>query len=172
MDEYGDLSTYHKTTGDNDGSSTGMSAIAQTYRYMHSLKNGGAGDADALAMAWVGYKALAQLSYITGSYPSSFFPKTLCNVSTAISAPDPECWYKGDTSYDELAPHFETYGIINDNISQMDPERARVLTLLEGLLLGIIKNDLYFMDPFTNERADVLGLLEPQGDQPRSGSLQ
>jgi hypothetical protein len=168
LDEYGDLSTYHKTTGDNDGSSTGRSTIAQTYRYMHSLKNGGTGDADALTMAWAGFEALEQLSYITGSYPS-FIARTLCKVSDGdigCTAPDPECWYecwhdapnrpgwqyKGDTSSDELTSHFATYGMIHDSIAQTDAQRARVLTLLEGLLMGIIENDLYFIDPFTNER--------------------
>jgi hypothetical protein len=78
LDEWGDLSSYHKTTSDNDGLWTGMSTIGLTYRYMHSLKGctgdgpgdgtgDGTGDEEARAMAWAGFEAMEQLSTISGA---------------------------------------------------------------------------------------------------------
>jgi hypothetical protein len=135
---------------------------------MHSLKNGGKGDEEARILAWKGFEAMELLSTITGSYPS-FTARTFCKVSDGdigCNPPDPKCWYecwhnspnmpgwqyKGDTSSDELTGHFATYALVYDHIANTPEQKKRVLTLMEGLLMGIIDNNLYLMDPFTGNR--------------------
>jgi len=168
LDEYGNLDSWHLMTNDNDGLQTGENTMGLAYRYMASIKNGGQGDEEARLLAWNGFEAMEHLSVITGSYPT-FTARTLCKVSDGdigCDPPDPACWYecwhdapdrpgwqyKGDTSSDELTGHFATYALIHDHIAKTDEERERVLRLYEGLLMGIIDNDLYFIDPFTGSR--------------------
>ena len=168
LDEYGLLSSYHKSTNDNDGLWTGMSVMGLAYRYAESLKGDGKGDEEARALAWNGFEALEHLSTITGAYPK-FVARSLCKVSDGdlgCPTPDPDCvddcwyhapdkdgwYYKGDTSSDELCGHFAAYALVHDYIAQTPEQKQRVLKLMEGLLMGIIDNDLYLVQPATGKR--------------------
>ena len=168
LDEYGLLSSYHKSTNDNDGLWTGMSVMGLAYRYAESLKGDGKGDEEARVLAWNGFEALEHLSTITGAYPK-FVARSFCKVSDGdlgCPTPDPDCvddcwyhapdkdgwYYKGDTSSDELCGHFAAYALVHDYVAQTPEQKQRVLKLMEGLLMGIIDNDLYLVQPATGKR--------------------
>lgn len=177
LNEFGVLSSYHKSTNDNDGLWTGMSVMGLAYRYAESLKNGGKGDDEARVLAWNGFEALEHLSTITGAYPS-FVARSLCKVSDddlGCPTPDPDCvddcwyhapdregwYYKGDTSSDELCGHFAAYALVHDHVAETAEQKARVLKLMEGLLMGIVDNDLYLIQPATGKRT-LWGFWNPQ----------
>jgi hypothetical protein len=168
LDRFGDLSSFHYTTNDNDGLWTSQGAMGLAYRYAHSLKDGGNGDEEARALAWNAFEALEHLSLVTGGYPH-YTARTMCKVSDGdygCTPPDPECWYecwrdspteegwqlKTDTSSDEMCGHLAAYPILYDLVAQSDKEKARVLKLYDGILGGIVDNDLYLIDPWTGNR--------------------
>lgn len=173
--EFGDLESYVQTTNDNDGLWTSMSTMAHAYRYAVSKKDGGKGDPEAKQLAWEGFAALEKLSKITGAYPA-FTARSLCQLDVDPACPevDPtcvdDCWYnsptegwiyKGDTSSDELCGHFAIYGLMHDTVAETQEEKERVLKLHEGLLMGIVDNDLYFIQPATNKRT-LWGFWNPK----------
>lgn len=171
---YGDLSTYVLSCGDNDGLWTSMAVIGLAYRHM-SEKHG---NEAARASAWRGFEGLERLSTITGAYPR-YTARSFCKVSDGNNgcpdsidpecvddcwyyAPDNEGWYyKGDTSSDELSGHFAAYAILYDHVAQTEEQKGRVLRLMEGLLEGIIENDLYFISPETGKRT-LWGFWNPK----------
>ena len=81
--------------------------------------------------------------------------------------PEFEGWYyKGDTSSDELCGHMAAYPMLYDHVAQTEGEKKRVLDMIEGITMGIIDNDLYFISPETGERTtwgfwvrDLIGLI-------------
>ncbi len=175
LTEFGDLDSYVQTTNDNDGLWTSMSTMGHAYRYAISKQDGGKGDPEAKKLAWEGFLALERLSTITGAYPA-FTARSLCQLDVDINCPevDPECvddcWYnsptdgwnyKGDTSSDELTGHFAAYALLYDVVAETQAEKSRVLKLYEGLLMGIIDNNLYFIQPATNKRT-LWGFWNPK----------
>ena len=175
LNEFGDLDSYVRTTNDNDGLWTSMSTMGLAYRYGVSKQGGGKGDPEAKRLAWEGFLALEQLSTITGAYPA-FTARSLCQLDVDTDCPDvdadciDDCWYnapvegwtyKGDTSSDELTGHFAVYALLYDLVAETKAERERVLKLYEGLLMGIIDNDLYLIQPATNKRT-LWGFWNPK----------
>ncbi|MBT5084915.1 MAG: hypothetical protein HOM72_04235 [Actinobacteria bacterium] len=158
----GDLSQYTKGVGDNDGLWTSMAAIGEVYRYMSTK------EIEAKKQSWIYFQGLEMLSKLSGAYPhftARSFSKLSDHDAGLPAEIDPTCtsdcwynsptegwWYKGDTSSDELCGHFAIYPMIYDNIASTSDEKKRVLTLYEGLIEGIVDNDLYFIQPATNER--------------------
>lgn len=167
LNAFGDLSTYHFADGDNDGLWTGMSAMSMTYRVMLSKGQ----DKDAIKQAWRAFEGLEMLSVVTGGHPN-YVARSFCKISDGDNgcptSIDPncteDCWYnthtpefegwyyKGDTSSDELCGHMAAYPMLYDHVAQTEGEKKRVLDMIEGITMGIIDNDLYFISPETGER--------------------
>lgn len=155
--EYGDVSSYVKKVGDNDGLWTAMHGMGEAYRYMTT------GEESARQQAWRAFEALEKLNIVTGGYPA-YPARSYCYIADGDhgcgNADGEERWHnsttmegymwKGDTSSDETDGHFAFYPLVYDHVAQTDDEKKRVLTVMNGILGGIIDNDLYLIDPYTN----------------------
>ena len=168
----GDLTEYYKEVGDNDGLWTSMAAMAEVYRYQVTKSP------EARATAWRMFEGLELLGQVTGAYPS-FVARTFTKLSDndygIPTALDPDCtddcwyaspndagwWYKGDTSSDELCGHMAIYPMLYDSVASTEEEKARVLKLYDGLIGGIVDNDLYLIQPATGKRT-LWGFWNPK----------
>ena len=157
LTEYGDVSSYAKKVGDNDGLWTAMHGMGEAYHFMST------GNEVARQQAWRAFEALEKLNIVTGGYP--YYPaRSYCYIADGDkgcgNADGEERWHnsttmegymwKGDTSSDETDGHFAFYPLVYDHIAQTDEEKKRVLMVMNGILDGIIDNDLYLIDPYTN----------------------
>ena len=177
LQQAGVLSSYSFGVGDNDGLWTSMSAMGAAYRLMHT------GQEAARASAWRMFEGLELLSMVTGGYPH-FTARSFSKLSdgdAGVPEIDPacvdDCWYtsptmdgwvyKGDTSSDELAGHMAAYPMLFDHVAQTPQEKDRVLKLYDGLMSGIVDNDLYFIQPATGKRT-LWGFWNPKeiNDEP------
>jgi hypothetical protein len=153
----GDLSTWVGAAGDNDGLWTSMHAVAECYRFVAT------GDIDAQQAAWNAFEGLENLHIASGGYPH-YPARTYCNETERSMCGDPNVdtqyhnsttipggIWKGDTSSDEIVGHMMAYALIHDTVAKTPQDKKRVLTLLDGLMRGIIENDLFLIDPSTNE---------------------
>jgi hypothetical protein len=52
---------------------------------------------------------------------------------------------------DEMNGHFSVMPLIYDLVAKTEEEKQRVYTIIDGLTEGIIKNDLYLVDPSTGQ---------------------
>lgn len=172
LKEVGVLSSYQKVVGDNDGLWTGMSMMGAAYKYLVTK------DKAARALAWRMFEGMELLSISSGGYPS-FVARSFSKLSDGDAglpaALDPTCvndcwyaspslegwWYKGDTSSDELCGHLAAYPIIYDSIAETDEEKTRILKLYEGIIGGIVDNDLYLIQPATGKRT-LWGFWNPK----------
>ena len=159
---YGDVNSYSQGVGDNDGLWTSMHTMAQAYKYAVT------GDESARDAAWQGFLGLEGLNKVTGAYPT-FPARTYCKIQDqqpgcpeVIDESNPD-WHdsknseykgymwKGDTSSDEIDGHLAAFPVVYDLVAQTDEDKERVITLLDGLTMGIVKNDMYLIDPTTNK---------------------
>ena len=179
LKEAGVLSSWFFGVGDNDGLWTSMSAMGATYRYMHTKQEA------ARASAWRMFEGLELLSMVTGGYPhftARSFSKLSDGDAGLPAEIDPtcvdDCWYtsptmdgwvyKGDTSSDELSGHMAAYAMLYDHVAQTPKQKDRVLKLYDGLMSGIVDNDLYFIQPATGKRT-LWGFWNPKeiNDEPQ-----
>lgn len=155
---YGDVTSYQQHCDDNDGLWTSMHAMGETYRYMTT------GEHEAREWAWTAFEALEKLAIIPGAYPK-FPARSFCHVQDSLTlngcSGDPwmnsttegyeDYMWKSTTSSDELDGHFAVLPLLYDHIAQTDEEKKRVYDLIDGITGGILDNDLYLIDPATNE---------------------
>lgn len=153
---YGRTDKFFNDCNDNDGLWTSMHVMGESYRFMVT------GEEEARQWAWDGFEALEKLSLIPGAYPSfparSFAKNTdmtggcLGDVWKNSTAPGWEEYiWKSTTSSDEIDGHLAAYPLVYDHIARTDEEKARVYALIEGITGGLLANDLYLIDPSTNE---------------------
>ena len=157
--DFGDRSKFRKNVADSDGLWTSMHAMAQVYRFIAT------GDEDARALAWRAFEGLEMTSILTPAYPN-YVARSFCKISDGdggcpTSYDDmPAGWYngsiegwvyKGDTSSDELAGQMAALPMIYDYIATTTAEKERVLAIMEGLVLGIIENGYFLIDPETGK---------------------
>jgi hypothetical protein len=155
---YGDLSTYYKSVGDNDGLWTGMHAIGEAYNYAVT------GSQLARKEAWRAFEGLKMLQNVTGVFPT-YPARSYCytaNGDAGCGDEDGEdrwhastmyegVMWKGDTSSDEMNGHFAALPVLYDLVASTPDEKQRVYTIIDGLTEGLIKNDLYLIDPTTGQ---------------------
>lgn len=155
---YGGLSTYYKKVSDNDGLWTAMHGMGEAYSAAAT------GSEQSRKEAWRAFEGLEMLSNVTGGYPN-FVARSFCYVDDGASGCGtdsgedrwhlsenplyPGVMWKDDTSSDELDGHLAVYPLILDMVAQTPDEKQRVITLIDGITGGIVKNDLYFIDPTT-----------------------
>eukprot|EP00598_Pedospumella_elongata_P005501 CAMPEP_0184967304 /NCGR_PEP_ID=MMETSP1098-20130426/718_1 /TAXON_ID=89044 /ORGANISM="Spumella elongata, Strain CCAP 955/1" /LENGTH=817 /DNA_ID=CAMNT_0027488731 /DNA_START=6 /DNA_END=2459 /DNA_ORIENTATION=- len=155
---YGDLTTYYKTVSDNDGLWTAMHGIGEAYSYAAT------GSKVSRALAWTAFEALEMLQNVTGVFPT-FPARSYCYIADG----DAGCgtgdgaarWHnstvvegvmwKDDTSSDEMNGHYAALPVMYDLVAETEEEKARVYTIIDGLTEGLIKNDLYLVDPSTGQ---------------------
>lgn len=156
LSAYGDLSSYQQECDDNDGLWTSMHAMGEVYRFLVT------GEEQAREWAWTAFEGLEKLSILPGAYPT-FPARSFCDLGEAASSPgcsgepwvpsdvDANYMWKSTTSSDEIDGHLAIYPMIYDHIARNDEERARAYALIEGITGGILKNNLYLIDPSTGE---------------------
>jgi hypothetical protein len=161
---YGDISSFTETVGDNDGLWTAMAGMGMAYRYAVS----GFRDESARKAAWRAFEGLETLNNVTGAFPT--FParsycqkKNAAEVNGCGTESGEDRWHesnnplfkgylwKDDTSSDEIDGHLAYYPLVLDFVAQSKEEKQRVLTVLEGITEGIVRNDLYLVDPTTGK---------------------
>mmetsp|Transcript_19127 Transcript_19127/g.31993 ORF Transcript_19127/g.31993 Transcript_19127/m.31993 type:complete len:834 (+) Transcript_19127:33-2534(+) len=168
LNTYGLLDSFYKRVGDNDGLWTGMHGMGEAYHYAST------GSETARKEAWRAFEGLEMLNRVTGAYPT-YPARTYCYIEDNDSGcgggeGDPK-WHnstvyegvmwKGDTSSDSLNSHMATYPVMYDLVAQRDEEKKRVIALIDGITGGIVKNDLYLIDPTTNEPT-TWGFFNPE----------
>lgn len=156
---YGDRSVYTKNVQDSDGLWTSMHAMGQVYRFIATKEE------EARKLAWRAFEGLEMTSILTPAYPS-YVARTFCKMDDGTSGCPtsyddmPGGWYngsiegwlyKGDTSSDELAGQLSALPLIYDFIAQTDDEKKRVLVIMEGIVMGIVKNNYFLIDPETGK---------------------
>jgi hypothetical protein len=157
LDVYGDLTTYENRCEDSEGLWTSMHAMGEVFRYIYTTAE------DSRQAAWTAFEALEKLSIYPGKYP--YFPArsfaTVANSQALMhgcygepwqaSPVDPNYMWKATTSSDEIDGHLAIYPMIYDHIAQTDSEKKRAYDLIEGITGGILRDDLYLIDPSTGE---------------------
>jgi len=156
---FGDRNVYTKNVQDSDGLWTSMHAMGQVYRYITTKEE------EARNLAWRAFEGLEMTSILTPAYPS-YVARTFCKMTDGTSGCPtsyddmPGGWYngsiegwlyKGDTSSDELAGQLSALPLIYDFIARTDDEKNRVLVIMEGIVMGIIKNGYFLIDPETGK---------------------
>ena len=147
---FGDVATpasIVQTCDDNDGLWSSMSGMAAAYRALIA----GPGDVEAHAAAFRIFAGTERQNILAGNfphYPARSFAKM---TDPSCYSPTDPAWYvspvdaawavKGDTSSDELCGHLAFYPMMYD-VAQTDAERARVLAVLDGIVGGIVANNL------------------------------
>eukprot|EP01034_Spumella_vulgaris_P021613 gene21613-27652_t len=157
LTDYANLQSYVKKVGDNDGLWTSMHVMGEAYSYAAT------GDTASRDLAWRGFEALERLVVVTGDYPK-FPARSYCYLAEG----DSDCgtdsgadrWHnsttikgvmwKDDTSSDEMNGHFAALPVVFDLVAQTQDEKDRVYALIDGIMQGIVDNDLYLVDPSTN----------------------
>jgi hypothetical protein len=155
LKQLGDLTEFIQTCDDNDGLWSSMSGMAAVYRAKET------GDPDAYASAWKIFSGTERQNMLAGNfphYPARSFAKAT-DTANGCNSPNDPAWYnatepgwtvKGDTSSDELCGHLAFYPMMYD-LAQTDQERARVLTVLEGVTGGMLANNYSLIDPRTGK---------------------
>jgi hypothetical protein len=157
LDVYGDLTTYENRCEDSEGLWTSMHAMGEVYRYLSTSAE------DARQAAWTAFEALEKMSIYPGKYP--YFPaRSFVSVANSQalmagcygdhwqpSTVDPSYMWKGTTSSDQIDGHLAIYPMIYDHIAQTDSEKKRAYDLIDGITGGILRDDLYLIDPSTGE---------------------
>lgn len=156
---FGDRSVFTKGVLDSDGLWTSMHAMGQVYRFIATKEE------EARELAWRAFEGLELTSILTPAYPS-YVARSFCKMSDGDSGCPtsydnlPQGWYngtlegwlyKGDTSSDELAGQLSALPLIYDFIARTDDEKRRVLVIMEGIVMGIIKNNYFLIDPETGK---------------------
>ena len=158
LTNYGDLSSYYQGVDDNDGLWTSMHGMGEAYSYALT------GSKWSYDKAWKAFFAIETLNYVTGAYPK-FPARSFCYIPDGTTGCGTESgeerWqksttmsgylWKNDTSSDEIDGHLASLPLYYDLIAQTPEEKKRVLTLLEGITMGIIENDYYLIDPSTGK---------------------
>lgn len=142
----GDLSTGYLSDSDNDGLWTSMYLGAEVFRYAVTRSG------DALANIRESLDAMERLYTINPvpgfparSFERRGFIKALSDPERWQHAPDPEWDWKATTSSDEAIGHVFVFGAIAELVD--DPTlRKQAVTLLDTLMMHIIKNDWYLID--------------------------
>jgi hypothetical protein len=150
------LSTYYKSVGDNDGLWTGMHAIGEAYNFAVT------GSQLARKEAWRAFEGLEMLQNVTGvfpTYPARTYCYTANNDAGCGNEDGEDRWHasttyegvmwKGDTSSDEMNGHYAALPVLYDLVALTPEEKQRVYVIIDGLTEGLIKNDLYLIDPST-----------------------
>jgi hypothetical protein len=156
LQKYGDVDSFVKECDDNDGLWTSMHAMGEVYRYLNT------GDDDARTAAWQAFEGLEMLAILPGAYP--YFPArsfSTMEENAAGNGCSGEAWkpstvnknfmWKSTTSSDEIDGHLAILPMLYDHIARSDADKKRVYTLIEGITGGILKNDLYLIDPSTGQ---------------------
>ena len=116
------------------------------------------GDAQARAAAWKIFSGTERQNVLAGNFPH-YPARSFAKATDGCAAPGDPAWYnatepgwivKGDTSSDELCGHLAFYPVMYD-VAQTDAERARVLTVLEGITGGMLANNYSLIDPRTGK---------------------
>jgi hypothetical protein len=155
---YGDLSTYYKGVSDNDGLWTAIHAIGEAYNFAAT------GSQLARKEAWRAFEALEMLQNVTGVFPT-YPARTYCYVDdgdAGCATEDGEdrwhpsttyegVMWKGDTSSDETTGHYAALPVLYDLVAQTPEEKQRVYTIIDGMTEGLVRNDLYLVDPSTGQ---------------------
>jgi len=135
----------HEVT-DNDGLHTGMQLAAESFRFALT------GHPDHRELCREAFTANSRLERLTGK--PGFIARCAmkraerCFPSSGEwyrSTVDPEWYWKGDTSSDEMDGHIFGYGVYHDLVAQ-GPERAECVALVDRIVRGIIESDYYLLD--------------------------
>lgn len=142
----GDLSTGFLSDSDNDGLWTSMYLGAEVFRYAVTRS------ADALANIRESLDAMERLYTINPvpgfparSFERRGFIKALSDPERWQHAPDPEWDWKATTSSDEAIGHVFVFGAIAELVDE-PAVRRQAITLLDTLMMHIIRNDWYLID--------------------------
>jgi hypothetical protein len=142
----GDLSTGFLSDSDNDGLWTSMYLGAEVFRYAVTRS------ADALANVRESLDAMERLYTINPvpgfparSFERRGFIKALSDPERWQHAPDPEWDWKATTSSDEAIGHVFVFGAIAELVDE-PAVRRQAITLLDTLMMHIIRNDWYLID--------------------------
>lgn len=142
----GDLSTGYLSDSDNDGLWTSMYLGAEVFRYAVTRS------ADAVANIRESLDAMERLYTINPvpgfparSFERRGFIKSLSDPERWQHAPDPEWDWKATTSSDEAIGHVFVFSAIAELVDE-PALRRQAVTLLDTLMMHIIRNDWYLID--------------------------
>lgn len=164
LTNFGDLESFDRVDGDNDGSWTSYYMSSQIYRYMATK------DPAAKESAWHAFRAVEFLHNVTGQ--AGFIARTLVKCGEPHQGPDSPvngwhnstqcydgyddnapgatdgcCWtWKGDTSTDETDGHFYGLALAHDSLAETDAERARIARLICAMTSYIVDNKFMYVD--------------------------
>ena len=162
LENYGDVSTYQKSVTDNDGLWTSMHLLGEAYCFMSTA------DVSCRKTAWTAFTGLEGLANVTGAYPN-FPARSFCNPTLEpelqgcgtqdgddhwVASPNPAYpgyVFKRDTSSDEIDGHLAALPMVYDIVADGADQRARAYALIDGITGGIVRNDLYLIDPTTGQ---------------------
>jgi len=140
----GDLSTGTLIDQDNDGLWTSMYLAGELFRYAVTKSE------DALQNCYESFEAMERLTYINPleGFPSRSFERSgykLADKSRWRPAEDRTWDWKATTSSDEIVGHFFVYSIFAEVIPD-EKWRDRAITLMDGIMNHIVRNDWYLID--------------------------
>jgi len=140
----GDLSTGTLIDQDNDGLWTSMYLAGELFRYAVTKSE------DVLQNCYESFEAMERLTYINPleGFPSRSFERSgykLADKSRWRPAEDRTWDWKATTSSDEIVGHFFVYSIFADVIPD-EKWRDRAITLMDGIMDHIVRNDWYLID--------------------------
>ncbi len=140
----GDLTTGSLRNSDNDGLWTAMYLGGQAFRYSVTKSD------EALQNIRESLDALERLFTINpmnSGFPSRSFERSGYNKGSKAWLPtkDPEWDWKSTTSSDEAIGHAFVYAVIAELV-EVEPIRAKAISLLDGMMQHIVDNDLYLVD--------------------------
>ncbi len=140
----GDVTTGSMQNSDNDGLWTSMYLGGETFRYSVTKSD------EALQNVRESLDAMERLYTINpmkSGFPSRSFERSGYNVGDKPWRPteDSEWDWKSTTSSDEAIGHMFVFGAIAELID-VEPIRAKAVSLLDGLMQHILDNDLYLID--------------------------
>jgi hypothetical protein len=140
----GDFSTGTLIDQDNDGLWTAMYLAGELFRYSVTKSE------EALQNCYESFGAMERLESINPleGFPARSFDRSgyqVADTSRWQIAPDPRWTWKATTSSDEIVGHFFVYSIFAEIVSDKN-RRDRCITLMDGIMNHIVKNNWYLID--------------------------
>merc|ERR1711871_6459 len=174
---WGDTSTCHRGSSDNDGLWTSMYTAGLAFKYAVT------GDEKDRQTAWHHWEAMEFLNNVTGV--DGLMARSILQVGEPLpggkwfnSTAIPGWQFKGDTSSDEVCGHMMIHPIIHDLVAKTDEEKARTRRLVCNTANYIVDNNLYLIDADGNRTTWgfwnplVLNIERPEYDERGLNSAQ
>lgn len=143
--EFGDLSTSHTESSDNDGLWTSVYLAAMSFKYAVTRDPA---DKAAALHHFGGMELLNNVTGVTGLMARSVLPRSTpySGGTWHNSSTDPSLKWKGDTSSDEVTGHMQVYPLVYDLVAETDEERERPRRLVLDIVSYIVRNGYYLID--------------------------